>query len=82
LEIDNKGGQHAIKGGKTFLGRLFAYQEKTGMGIKEIMKLPYILFVIGMLDAPSIDYESKKTKEYNTPNTAEEEINAVTNALL
>ena len=49
------------------------------MSPKEIMKIPYVLFVIGMLDAPSIDYDSKKKGK--TPESAEQEINTVINAL-
>lgn len=50
---------------------------------KQIMKIPYVLFVIGMLDAPSIDYDSKKKekKKKKTPKTAKGEVNAVINAL-
>ncbi len=83
MEIDKDERKYTIKGGKTFLGRLFAYQEKTGMSPKEIMKIPYILFVIGMLDAPSIDYDKKnsKKKKKKSPKTAKGEVNAVINAL-
>jgi hypothetical protein len=45
------------------------------MPVKDIMKLPYIFFVIGMLDAPAIDYDKKKQKTY-TPETGKDEINA------
>ncbi len=50
---------------------------------KQINKIPYIQFVIGMLDAPSIDYDSKKKekKKGKTPKTAKEEVNTVINAL-
>ena len=37
------------------------------------MAMPYIQFVIGMLDAPQIDYESKKKDETYTPKNAQEE---------
>ena len=76
MELDNTKGQYSVKGGKTIIGRIFAYQEKTGMGIKDILKIPYITFVIGMLDAPSVDYDSKKEK-VNTPKTKQDEINAL-----
>ena len=52
------------------------------MTVEQIMKLPYILFVVGMLDAPSIDFDNKKEKEkVNTPKSADEEIAAITGAL-
>lgn len=36
--------------------------------------MPYIQFVIGMADAPQIDYETKKSKEeINIPKNAQEE---------
>ena len=47
------------------------------MSYRDIMALPYIAFVLGMLDAPQIDYESKKEK-LNTPQTAEEQVAALT----
>lgn len=75
MEIDKSEGSYAVKGGKTILGKIFQYQEKTGMPVKDIMKLPYIFFVIGMLDAPAIDYDKKKQKTY-TPETGKDEINA------
>lgn len=79
MEIDDDGGKHSVKGGKTILGRVFSYQEKTGMSIENIMKLPYIFFVLGMADAPWIDYDSKKEKEkVNRPTTVEEELAALT----
>lgn len=79
MEFDEADRQYLVKGGKTILGKLFSYQEKTGMPIGSILKLPYILFVIGMLDAPSIDYESKKDKKdkITIPKTAEEELAVV-----
>jgi len=63
LESPESERQYNIIGGKTILGKIFTYQEKTGMPYKEILKLPYIAFVIGMLDAPQIDYKSKKVKK-------------------
>ena len=82
MEIDTSKGQHVIKGGRTFLGKVFAYQERTGMSIREIMKIPYIQFVIGMLDAPAVDYDKKKDKkEITTPDTAESQASAVMSAL-
>lgn len=50
---------------------------------RQIMRLPYIQFVIGMLDAPAIDYDSKKKKkdEVITPKDKTSEINAITSAL-
>jgi len=62
-------------------GKIFQYQEKTGMSIKDIMKIPYIMFVLGMADAPQVDYESKKDKKTTTPKTAEDEIAAISGAL-
>jgi hypothetical protein len=80
LEIPESKGQHAIKGGKTIIGKLFAYQERTGASLKDTLNTPYIMFVLGMLDAPSIDYGDKKSKE-NKPSTAADEISAITGAL-
>lgn len=39
------------------------------------------MFVIGMLDAPAIDYDKKKNDKIHKPSTAEEEINFMTQAL-
>lgn len=76
MEPSNDKRSYDIKGGKTILGKVFAYQEKTGMSYNEIMKLPYISFVIGMLDAPQVDYDSKKN-DILKPKTKEEEIAAM-----
>lgn len=70
--------QYTFVGGKTIIGRIFAYQEKTGMSYKEIMKMSYIVFVLGMLDAPQIDYDSKKDKETKLE-SAESQVNAILN---
>lgn len=53
------------------------------MSIKEILKIPYIMFVIGMLDAPSIDYDSKKDKKdkIKKAESAGEELAAVAASL-
>jgi hypothetical protein len=51
------------------------------MSIKEILRMPYILFVVGMLDAPSIDYDKKKKMKTAPPKTAEEEANLLNAAL-
>lgn len=52
------------------------------MSPREIMKLPYIQFVIGMLDAPSIDYENRKVKKEETkPATADQQVAAIMSAL-
>jgi len=74
LEKSNDKRSYDIKGGKLIQGKIFAYQEKTGMSYNEIMKLPYITFVLGMLDAPQVDYDSKKEtpkaknkKKFGTP---------------
>lgn len=79
METPKTEGQYAVKGGKTIIGKIFSYQEKTGMSIREIMEIPYILFVLGMLDAPCIDYDKKK-EEIIVPKTAAEEIAAITGA--
>lgn len=76
MESSTNKGSHNIKGGKTILGKIFQYQKETGMSIKEIMKIPYIMFVIGMLDAPHIDYDSKKEDIIETK-TKEEELAAM-----
>jgi hypothetical protein len=47
------------------------------MPYKEIMRMPYITFVLGMLDAPQVDYESKKEKKIET---AADQIAAFTGA--
>ena len=78
MELDQSSGSYAVKGGKTILGRIFAYQEKTGTPYNEVLELPWITFVLSMLDAPSIDYDSKKKEEKtNTPKTAKEEADAL-----
>lgn len=59
LEKPKDKGQYSIIGGKTILGRIFQYQEKTGMNYNDILELPYITFVLGMADAPQIDYDTK-----------------------
>lgn len=52
------------------------------MSVNEILKMPYIFFVIGMLDAPSIDYDKKKKDEkIISPKTAQEEMNAIAGLL-
>lgn len=52
------------------------------MSYDDILKLPYIVFVLGMADAPQIDYESKKDKKKEKElNTAQDEIGAITAAL-
>lgn len=86
MEFDTAKPEYTIKGGRTILGRIFAYQEKTGMPPNEILKMPYIQFVLGMLDAPQVDYESKKkTKDKKDINretmTDEDEIASVMLAL-
>ena len=48
--------------------------------MKEILELPYIQLVIGMADAPQVDYQ-KKEKEVIETNSAEAEIQAVIKAL-
>jgi len=76
LEADKSSRKYAVKGGNTILGRVFAYQERTGAAIKDIMSMPYIQFVIGMADAPQIDYETKDKKEKDEiyiPKNAQEE---------
>lgn len=42
------------------------------MSYEDIMKLPYIAFVLGMLDAPQIDYDSKKEDLYKPPTAGDE----------
>jgi len=71
------------------MGYIFAYQEKTGMGIEEIMRTPWLMIVLGMLTAPSIDYDKVKeeressngtTKTNNNekiPQTAKDEMAAI-----
>lgn len=50
------------------------------MSYEDIMKLPYIAFVLGMLDAPQIDYDSKKDNLI-TPKTAADEAAAFAGVL-
>ncbi len=50
------------------------------MKYEDILKLPYITFVLGMLDAPQIDYD-KKEKEIHEPKTAGDEANSLIGAL-
>ena len=85
MEVDKRKKSYSVKGGRTILGKIFSYQEKTGMPIKEILKIPYIQFVIGMLDAPSIDYDKEEENEEEKiirPKTAQEEMNALAGALM
>lgn len=79
MEDVDEGGQYVIKGGNTIMGYLFAYQEKTGMGLKEIMKTPWLMIVLGMLTAPSVDYEASKEKKKTKPpvETPDDEINVL-----
>lgn len=76
LEINEDEGQYSIKGGKTILGRIFSYQERTGASLEEIYRMPYIQFVIGMLDAPSVEYDKKEKKK-----DAESQVNSLTSFL-
>jgi len=63
------------------MGYLFAYQKETGMGLEEIMKTSWLMIVLGMLTAPSIDYKARKKEstDKNTlkPKTADEEASAL-----
>jgi len=45
----------------------------------DILDLPYIQFVIGMYDAPSVDYKKKGSNSdtVTEPTTAEQEIAAI-----
>ena len=81
MEKSASKGQHPVIGGKTIIGRIFAYQEKTGMSIKDIMRTPYIMFVLGMVDAPSIDYSKDKSEDTTTITGAQEQANALKNFL-
>lgn len=82
MEVTETTNEYTITGGKTIIGKIFSYQEKTGMSPAEIMKLPYIMFVLGMYDAPQIDYSSKdEKKKPKTPETMADEIALVTGAL-
>lgn len=82
MEVTKTTNEYTITGGKTIIGKIFSYQEKTGMSPAEIMKLPYIMFVLGMYDAPQIDYSSKdENKKPKTPKTIADEIALVTGAL-
>ena len=73
LEISET--EQPIRGGKTWIGKLFSYQERTGLSIDKILKIPYIMLIVGMLDAPSIDFEKNK-KEGVKIKTAQDEANA------
>lgn len=65
------------------MGYLFAYQEKTGMGIKEIMETPWLMIVLGMLTAPSYDWDAKEGDDtIITPKTQSEELNALQTLLM
>lgn len=80
MEKPKNAGSHDIVGGKTILGKIFQYQEKTGMSYNDILKLPYIVFVLCMADAPQVDYDSKKDKK-KVPETQQDEVNSVLAAL-
>lgn len=54
---------YSIKGGKTIIGSIGAYQEKFGGSDIAILKMPYLMFILKMIDTPSIDYNSKKKKK-------------------
>ena len=77
METPKDAGKYTVKGGRTFIGRMFQYQEKTGMTPKQIGQLPYIMFVLGMLDAPQIDMKEKNEDSTSTPKDAEAEVNAL-----
>lgn len=81
MEIVTKKRKYTVKGGKTILGSLFSYQERTGMALSGILRLPYIYFVLGMIDAPYIEYDELEKEEVHTPKTVEEEISSLTNFL-
>lgn len=78
--------KYVVKGGRTILGKIFTYQEKTGMSIGDILKLPYIFFVIGSLDSVQIDYEETRKINKDEKNaskkeeTAEEQMKKFANA--
>lgn len=75
LENDKSKGKYTVKGGKTILGRIFSYQEKTGQDWESILDMPYIRIVIAMLDAPSIDYDKDSNSKFISPDSAEDEVN-------
>ena len=81
LDGPSEEGVHSIKGGRTILGRIFAYQERTGASLKEIQEMPYIQFVLSMADAPGVDYDAKKDKEKTSdtinPGTQDEQLSAL-----
>lgn len=79
LERPKEKRKYKIVGGKIIFGKIFEYQTKTSMPYNDIMKLPYIAFILGMLDAPQVDYDSEK-EDIKKPQTKEEEI-AVMNAI-
>lgn len=82
MEIDTNENKYTVKGGNTILGKIFSYQERTGLSPKEILKLPYIQFVLGMLDAPQIDYDKKNKKnKKEEPKTVEDELAIIASAL-
>jgi len=60
---------------------MFSYQKETGLSPKEILRLPYVFFVLGMLDAPSIDWDSKKKKVSKGDDSMQEEIDTILKAL-
>lgn len=78
LEVDGSKGSYSFKGGKTILGKIFTYQKETGESLRNIMNLPYIYFVIGMLDCVTVDFDSKDSKKIKNKEakTAEEEMAA------
>ena len=44
------------------MGKVGAYQERTGESFDTIMKMPYLRLLIQSADFPSIDYDKKKGK--------------------
>lgn len=81
MDINKQKGKHTVKGGQTIIGKIFTYQKETGTSLKEVMSMPYIQFVLGMLDVVQIDYDSKETRDTYEPDTGHAEINAVITAL-
>lgn len=79
METAKSKGRHNIKGGVTILGKIFAYQQTTGQKWDDILRMPYIAFVLAMADAPAVDYEDQKNSSVKVKDheTAEDELNTM-----
>jgi len=43
------------------------------MSVQQVLDIPWLFMIIGMIDAPSVDFKSKKENK-KVPKTADEEM--------